>query len=139
MYRLGLDIGIKSVGWSVLDCSENGEPTKIIALGSRIFDAAEQPKTGDSLAEPRRMARGNRRSLRRRAARLIYIRRLFADNGIDIFDKNDDTQIKEELRNIDVLSKRVEALDKRLERMMPWTYLENQAKMTENMRVQYTR
>ncbi len=112
MYKLGLDIGIKSVGWSVLDCSENGEPTKIIALGSRIFDAAEQPKTGDSLAEPRRMARGNRRRLRRRAARLIYIRRLFADNGIDIFDKNDDTQIKEKLRNIDVLSKRVEALDK---------------------------
>lgn len=112
MYKLGLDIGIKSVGWSVLDCSENGEPTKIIALGSRIFDAAEQPNTGDSLAEPRRMARGNRRRLRRRAARLIYIRRLFADNGIDIFDKNDDTQIKEKLRNIDVLSKRVEALDK---------------------------
>jgi hypothetical protein len=27
----------------------------------------------------------------------------------------------------------MESLDKRLERMMPWNYLENQAKMTENM------
>lgn len=58
MYRLGLDVGIKSVGWCVLECDENGEPIQINALNSRIFDAAEQPKTGASLAEPRRNARG---------------------------------------------------------------------------------
>lgn len=36
MYRLGLDVGIKSVGWCVLECDENGEPIQINALNSRI-------------------------------------------------------------------------------------------------------
>lgn len=52
MYRLGLDVGIKSVGWCVLECDESGEPIQINALNSRIFDAAEQPKTGASLENP---------------------------------------------------------------------------------------
>ncbi len=111
MYRLGLDIGIKSVGWSVLECDENGEPTKILALNSRIFDAAEVPKTGASLAEPRRTARGTRRRLRRKVARLAYIRSLFELNNIFIFDNSDGLQIKDEYKYINVLSKRVEALD----------------------------
>ena len=38
----------------------------LIRCGSRIFDKAEQPKTGDSLAAPRREARSARRRLRRR-------------------------------------------------------------------------
>ena len=112
MYRLGLDIGIKSVGWSVLECDENGEPTKILALNSRIFDAAEVPKTGASLAEPRRTARGTRRRLRRKVARLAYIRNLFERNNIFIFNESDVLQIKDDLKNIDILSLRVEALDK---------------------------
>lgn len=53
-YGIGLDIGIASVGWAVVALNENAEPYGLIRCGSRIFDKAEQPKTGDSLAAPRR-------------------------------------------------------------------------------------
>lgn len=65
-YRIGLDIGIASVGWAVLENNSEDEPIRIIDLGVRIFDKAEIPKTGESLAMPRRMARTTRRRLRRR-------------------------------------------------------------------------
>ena len=60
-YGIGLDIGIASVGWAVVVLNENAEPYGLIRCGSRIFDKAEQPKTGESLAAPRREARRTRR------------------------------------------------------------------------------
>ena len=60
-YRIGLDIGIASVGWAVLQNLPNGEPCRILGRGVRVFEAAEQPKDGKSLAEGRREARGIRR------------------------------------------------------------------------------
>lgn len=115
MYRLGLDVGIKSVGWCVLECDENGEPIQINALNSRIFDAAEQPKTGASLAEPRRNARGLRRRIRRKSFRLERIRKLFSENGIELFETQDDLIcLKDEYKNLDVVKLRSDALDKKL-------------------------
>lgn len=115
MYRLGLDVGIKSVGWCVLECDENGEPIQINALNSRIFDAAEQPKTGASLAEPRRNARGLRRRIRRKSFRLERIRKLFSENGIELFETQDDLIcLKDEYKNLDVVELRSDALDKKL-------------------------
>ena len=81
-YTLGLDIGIASVGWAVLENNIDGEPIKIERLGVRIFDKAEQPKTGASLAEPRREARGQRRTIRRRRHRKDRIKQLIQQNGI---------------------------------------------------------
>lgn len=115
MYRLGLDVGIKSVGWCVLECDENGEPIQINALNSRIFDAAEQPKTGASLAEPRRNARGLRRRIRRKSFRLERIRKLFSENGIELFETHEDLIcLKDEYKNLDVVKLRSDALDKKL-------------------------
>lgn len=115
MYRLGLDVGIKSVGWCVLECDENGEPIQINALNSRIFDAAEQPKTGAPLAEPRRNARGLRRRIRRKSFRLERIRKLFIENGIELFETQDDLIcLKDEYKNLDVVKLRSDALDKKL-------------------------
>lgn len=74
---LGIDLGIASVGFALVDA----ENAKIIALGSRIFEAAEHPKDGSSLALPRRLARGRRRTLRRRRSRLKEIVRLFEHAG----------------------------------------------------------
>lgn len=68
-YKIGLDLGVGSVGWAVLKTDEEGNPIKIENLGSRVFDKAEQPKTGASLAAPRREARDVRRRLRRRRHR----------------------------------------------------------------------
>ena len=73
-YTLGLDIGISSVGWAVLRNTPDGEPFKIEDLGARVFERAEQPKTGASLALPRREARGARRRLRRRNRRVRHRR-----------------------------------------------------------------
>ena len=69
---LGFDIGIASIGWAFV---ENGE---LRDCGVRIFTKAENPKTGDSLAMPRREARSVRRRLARRKGRLETLKRLLA-------------------------------------------------------------
>lgn len=81
-YILGLDIGIASVGWSVVEINANEEPQRLIDLGVRTFERAEVPKTGDSLAKERRLARSQRRLTRRRAFRLLRLRRLLKREGI---------------------------------------------------------
>lgn len=35
-YRIGLDIGIASVGWAVLDLLDNGDPYRIRARGACV-------------------------------------------------------------------------------------------------------
>lgn len=75
----GLDIGIASVGWAAVD---EKQETPLLGLGSRIFVSAEVAKTGESLALPRRLARGMRRRIRRRAHRMSRIRHLFLRVGL---------------------------------------------------------
>jgi CRISPR-associated endonuclease Csn1 len=75
-YSLGLDIGMASVGAALLGESE------IIALHVRTFDKAETAKEGESLNKIRRDARLTRRRIRRRAHRLLRMRRLFKRTGI---------------------------------------------------------
>ena len=80
-YILGLDIGISSVGWGLLELDENNNPYKIIDVGSRIFTPGEVEKTGDSRAKERREKRGARRVSRRREFRLDRVRNLLYENG----------------------------------------------------------
>lgn len=54
-YRIGLDIGIASVGWAVLENNSQDEPIRILDLGVRIFEAAEVPKTGAALRQNEEM------------------------------------------------------------------------------------
>lgn len=77
-YTLGLDLGIASIGWSVIHLDKN----RIENLGVRIFTEAENPKTGESLAMPRRQARGARRRLHRKAVRMNQLRKLFVQEGL---------------------------------------------------------
>lgn len=92
MWRLGLDIGSNSIGWTVLGLEESGhghEPCKIIDMGVRIFPDGREPagtdkktglpKIGESLAVTRRMARGMRRNRDRRLKRI----RVFADRLVE--------------------------------------------------------
>ena len=58
-YTIGLDIGIASVGWAVI----NNDKSRIENLGVRIFKKAEE-SDGKSLNLARREARGSRRRLR---------------------------------------------------------------------------
>lgn len=77
-YSLGLDIGITSVGWAVLDM----EQKFIEDLGVRLFPGAENPKDGSSLAAPRREARSSRRRIRRKRQRLSDIRQLILSSKL---------------------------------------------------------
>ena len=75
-YALGLDIGIASVGAALLGADH------IIALHVRTFDKAETAKEGESLNVIRRNARSARRRIRRRAFRLLRLRRLIKREGL---------------------------------------------------------
>ncbi|WP_042224718.1 type II CRISPR RNA-guided endonuclease Cas9 [Oceanobacillus manasiensis] len=77
-YSIGLDIGISSVGWAVI----NLDKERIEDLNSRMFDVAENPKNGSSLATPRREARSARKRLRRRRYRVGRIRNLIIKKGL---------------------------------------------------------
>lgn len=100
-YRLGLDIGITSVGWAVLEHNEEEEPFRIADLGVRIFDRAENPKDGSALALPRREARSARRRLRRHRHRLERIRQLLEEfNIISVTELNNIYHNSKELTDI---------------------------------------
>ncbi|MEG0998863.1 MAG: type II CRISPR RNA-guided endonuclease Cas9 [Clostridiales bacterium] len=109
-YSLGLDIGISSVGWAVLENNEADEPFRIERMGVRIFDKAEQPKTGASLCEPRRNARNARRRLQRRKHRMERVRYFIQENGLMTLE---DTQTLYEKPHFaeSVYDLRVKALD----------------------------
>ena len=111
-YRIGLDIGITSVGWAVIENNEDGDPIRIVDLGSRIFDAAEVPKTGAPLAEARRNARSARRRNRRKVHRINRVKKLLAD--YNIISNNDIDKIYQSQKQTDVYTLRVAGLDRLL-------------------------
>ena len=81
-YAIGLDIGTSSVGWAAVALNADEQPCGILDFGSRIFTGAEHPKTGASLAAPRREARSARRRVRRHRHRLERIRQLIVAQGL---------------------------------------------------------
>ena len=109
-YTIGLDIGIASIGWAVI----NNDKSRIEDLGVRVFKKAEEPD-GKALNLARRQARGTRRRIRRRAARMTKIKEIFVKYNL---------VSKEELENLylitneskDVWELRVIALDEKISR-----------------------
>lgn len=74
----GLDIGIASCGWAVV----NDEAGSIHAIGSRCFDAPEDPKMKTLYNAERRIKRGMRRVTYRRKGRMKAVRRLLRESGV---------------------------------------------------------
>lgn len=60
-YRLALDLGSTSIGWTVLKLDENHEPCGIQRAGVRLFGSGRDEKSQASLAVQRRLARQQRR------------------------------------------------------------------------------
>ena len=112
-YILGLDIGIASVGWAMVEIDEEENPIRLIDLGVRVFERAEVPKTGDSLAAARRLARSVRRLTRRRAHRLLRTRRLLKREGVLRAADFDENGLIKSLPNIP-WQLRAAALDRKL-------------------------
>lgn len=69
---LGLDIGIASIGWCLLDI----ESHRIVDMGVRLWESVQEDKTKASKAATRRTARGQRRRIARcrdRKARCLVL------------------------------------------------------------------
>ncbi|MDR2569206.1 MAG: type II CRISPR RNA-guided endonuclease Cas9, partial [Oscillospiraceae bacterium] len=114
-YSIGLDIGIASVGFAIMELDREDMPCRIIKMGTRIFDKAENKdatsKKNASPALPRREARSSRRRTRRRKHRKERIRNLIVSQNL---------LSSEELDNLyngdinDIYQLRVDALDRLL-------------------------
>lgn len=106
-YRIGLDIGIASVGWACMACDSEGNARHILDMGVRTFDIPEDPQNGSSPAMPRREKRSARRRLRRRNHRLERARELL---GVQKEQPDDWRGVK----RADVYELRVQALDEKI-------------------------
>ena len=106
-YILGLDLGIASVGWAVVEIDKKENPLRLIDVGVRTFERAETQK-GESLALSRRSARSARRLTQRRVARLKKAKRLLKSENILL---STDERLPHQVWQL-----RVEGLDRKLER-----------------------
>ncbi len=87
MRIFGLDGGIASIGWAILDADD--DTAEVTAAGVRMFDAPETAKERTPTNAIRRLHRGQRRVIRRRRQRMTELRKLFRDAGlIDSSDRD---------------------------------------------------
>ncbi|WP_238580103.1 type II CRISPR RNA-guided endonuclease Cas9 [Treponema endosymbiont of Eucomonympha sp.] len=110
-WRLGLDLGTNSIGWSVLSLNGRNEAEKLEDMGVRIFSDGREPKTGKPLAAARRTARGIRRNLLRRKIRRRTLFRLLQKDGLFPSLRGEAAELKQ----LDPYALRAKALDERLE------------------------
>ena len=75
---IGLDVGIASCGWAVL----NRDGQKIHSMGAHCFDPSEEPKTRELKNAKRRSMRGQRRVVRRRQQRMRLVREAIRNHGL---------------------------------------------------------
>jgi CRISPR-associated endonuclease Csn1 len=106
---LGIDLGIASCGWALIE--EDAEGGRIVAWGVRTFDAPETSKERTPTNQLRRQFRGLRRVIRRRRQRMNQIRALLAARGL--LANSEKAALSRPALNPWQL--RVEALDRRLD------------------------
>ncbi len=109
-YTIGLDIGIASVGWAVI----NNDKSRIEDLGVRIFKKAEETD-GKELNLARREARGARRRIRRRATRMSKVKKLFIEYNL-VSQQELETLYILTSEDKDIWTLRAKGLDKLLNR-----------------------
>lgn len=109
-YIMGLDIGISSIGWAII----NDEKKRIEDLGVRIFPSGERPKDGGPLNENRRIARGQRVRLSRRRVRMRKIKELLVNNKL-VTEEELEKLYTKNAQEKDVWLLRIEGLDRKLE------------------------
>jgi len=106
-YRIGLDIGIGSIGWAVI---REGERPFIEDFGTRIFESGENQRK-ESLCQERRGYRGTRRLERRRAHRKELLKNHFINIQLTNTSFYDDLAA---CKNEDVYTLKVKALSEKL-------------------------
>jgi CRISPR-associated endonuclease Csn1 len=81
-YRLGIDVGSNSLGWFVVWLNEAGEPVELGPGGVRIYPDGRDPKSKESNAADRRVARGMRRRRDRYLKRRGNLMTLLVAHGL---------------------------------------------------------
>jgi CRISPR-associated endonuclease Csn1 len=120
-YTLGLDLGPSSIGWALVN--EDGQ--QILATGVRVFpEGVDRNQQGGEVSknEQRRIARGMRRQVARRARRKRLLRKALVKAGLlpeaAALPPHDSGRIaweREQFQKEDPYSLRRRALTKRLE------------------------
>ena len=85
MKILGIDGGIASIGWAVIEIGDDEfeAPTgKVLGAGVRTFEAPETAKERTPKNQLRRQFRAQRRVIKRRRQRMNDIRQMFAERGL---------------------------------------------------------
>ena len=112
MRIFGIDGGIASIGWAVLEIGD--EQLSIVKAGVRMFDAPETSKERMPTAAIRRLHRGQRRVIRRRRQRMAKLRQLFHESGLIADAARDALAQKPEEQRSDPWTLRSAALDRSL-------------------------
>ncbi|SFV89185.1 CRISPR-associated protein, Csn1 family [hydrothermal vent metagenome] len=107
MRILGVDLGVASVGWALVD-DENNE---IIDSGVRIFTQSTN-KDGKTLASVRREFRGSRRGLNRKKQRLNQLKKLFIAHKL--LSKSEFKHLFDSKNRLDIWQLRAKGLDRQL-------------------------
>lgn len=85
-YRIGIDVGLRSIGFSAVQVDDDDQPTKLLNSLVVIHDAGVDPqhaKAAESRLAVSGVARRTRRLVRRRRRRLLEVDKLLADLGWD--------------------------------------------------------
>lgn len=109
-YRLALDLGSTSLGWSMIRLDKENQPCAVIKAGVRIFSDGRNPKDGSSLAVTRRAARAMRRRRDRLLKRKARMMQALTEYG---FFPADEMQRKD-LETLNPYTLRAKGLDKAL-------------------------
>ncbi|MDE0144673.1 MAG: type II CRISPR RNA-guided endonuclease Cas9 [Nitrospira sp.] len=110
-YRMGLDVGTNSLGWSVLELNGAGEPCAVKDAGVRIFNDGRDDKSKATLKADRREARLARRRRDRFKQRQIFL--LDVLRRVGLFPK-DENKCKT-LQLLNPLELRAKALSQKLD------------------------
>lgn len=111
-YRIGLNIGINSCGWAVIEHNEDGEPIKLENMGVRMFEISENLKDGLSLSKAPRETRSIRRRIRRRKHRIERLKYLIVNSNMLTQEEVNNLYNSTNLENIYLL--RVRALSEKI-------------------------
>ena len=114
-YRLGLDLGTNSLGWTALKLDGDNRPVDVLASGVRLLtpnqEAGRDPQSNVSLAADRRAARAMRRRRDRFLRRQDRLMRALVDAGLMPADE----AARKALESRDPYTLRADALDRPLD------------------------
>ena len=105
----GIDIGMGSAGWSLLDIANK----RIVDMGVHLWEVPQEPKTKVSTATTRRNARSSRRNNDRHATRMAKCLELLKAHGL-VPEDAEASYLQPRKGEKQILAIRSEGLDRKL-------------------------